>query len=250
MLDNLLLSSAGLAVGFLVGLTGVGGGAFMTPLLILGFNIAPAVAIATDLLFATITKLSTIPLHKRQGAIDWKSARMVWAGSLPAAVAGVILVVSVLQGSPTVLIVIIAFVLVATSISMLSSRTLIVRMKSKKAVSFAGGVFIGLAVSITSVGAGALGMTIFRAILGGKNVKNLVGTDIVHAIPLSLIAGGSYLFAGVVNYELLFLLVLGSIPGAIVGARLSGRLKSGSLRFGLALILFLSGFLLLASALT
>ena len=240
MLETLLLISTGLAVGFLVGLTGVGGGALMTPVLILGFNISPVIAVATDLLFATITKLATIPYHNRQGSIDWKSARMVWAGSIPGVILGVLLILTVLQSSFIALSIVLAFVLVLTSASMLISRDFTMKANTARSVSAFGGGFIGLSVATTSVGAGALGMAIFRAIVGGKEAKNLVGTDIVHAIPIALIAGAAYFSAGLVDFELLFTVLIGSIAGALIGAKLSSRSRPSILRKILAVVLLVA----------
>ena len=240
MLETLLLISTGLAVGFLVGLTGVGGAAVMTPVLILGFNISPVVAIATDLLFATITKLTTIPLHNRQGSIDWKSARMVWLGSIPGAVIGVVLILTFLQSSLSSLSFVLAFVLLLTSASMFISFDFRMQANTARAVSAFAGGFIGLSVATTSVGAGALGMAIFRALLGGKEAKNLVGTDIVHAIPIALIAGAAYFSAGLVDLQLLNLLILGSVPGAFIGSKLTAKMESASLKRYLSLVLALA----------
>ena len=246
MLETSLIISTGLAVGVLVGLTGVGGGALMTPVLILGFSISPVVAIATDLLFATITKLATIPFHNSQGSIDWKSARMVWAGSIPGVVIGVMLVLTVLQTSLNVLGLILALVLLITSASMFLSRDFKLPPSIARVVSVFGGGFIGLSVATTSVGAGALGMAIFRALLGGKEAKNLVGTDIVHAIPLALIPGVVYFSSGLVDFELLILLLGGSVPGALIGAKLSSRSRPSLLRkiIGTALIFVAAGVFL------
>lgn len=238
MLETFLLISTGLAVGLLVGVTGVGGGALMTPLLILGFNISPVVAIATDLLFATTTKLATIPFHNRQGSIDWKSARMVWAGSIPGVVLGVLLILTFLKSSFTALSLVLAFVLLLTSASMLVDNDFRMQANTARVLSAFGGGFIGLSVATTSVGAGALGMAIFRALLGGKEAKNLVGTDIVHAIPLALIAGVAYFSSGLVDFELLLMLLIGSIPGALIGAKLLSRSRSSILRKILAAVLF------------
>jgi uncharacterized membrane protein YfcA len=240
MLETLLLITTGLSVGFLVGLTGVGGGALMTPVLILGFNISPVVAIATDLLFATISRLATIPFHNRQGSVDWKSARMVWAGSIPGAVIGVLLILTFLQSSFSALSFVLAFVLLLTSASMFISQDFKMHANTARSVSAFGGGFIGLSVATTSVGAGALGMAIFRALLGGKEAKNLVGTDIVHAIPIALIAGAAYFSAGLVDFELLFTLLIGSIPGALMGAKLSSSSRSSILRKILAVVLLVA----------
>lgn len=249
MLEALLLISTGLAIGFLVGLTGVGGGAIMTPALILGFNISPVVAIATDLLFATITKLSTVPLHNNQRSIDWRAARMVWAGSIPGVIVGVILILTFLQASYTVLSLILAFVLLLTSVSMLTTHDFKISSDLAPKVSIFGGGFIGLSVATTSIGAGALGMAIFRTLLGSKTTKNLVGTDIVHAIPVALIAGASYFSAGLVDLQLLLLLISGSIPGALIGSRLTSQLKADFLRTIVGVLLITAAVGLVAKTL-
>lgn len=237
MLETLPLISTGLAVGFLVGLTGVEGGALMTLVLILGFSTSPVVAIATDLLFATITKLTTIPLHNRQDSIDWKSARMVWAGSIPGVVLGVVLVVFFLQGSLDALSLVLGFVLFLTGVSMLIPIDFNLSKKTVRPAALLGGSFIGLSVATTSVGAGALGMAIFRSLIGTRTSKTLVGTDIVHAIPVTLVAGAVYFSTGLVDIGLLMLLLLGSIPGALAGAKISNGIDTVLLRKILALVL-------------
>lgn len=250
MPETLLLISTGMAVGFLVGLTGVGGGALMTPVLILGFGISPVVAIATDLLFATTTKLATIPFHNRQGSIDWKAARRVWVGSIPGVALGVMLTLTFLQSSFAALSLVLAFVLVLTSASMFISRDFNLSRISSRVISFFGGGFIGLSVATTSVGAGALGMTIFRATIGGGVAKNLVGTDLAHSIPIALIAGGAYFSEGLVDIQLLALILLGSIPGSLVGSVQSAKLNHKLLRLVIGIILCVAAISLLARSLT
>ena len=240
MLETLLLISAGLTVGFLVGLTGVGGGALMTPLLIVGFSVSPVVAIATDLLFATITKLTTIPLHNRQGSVDWKSAQMVWTGSIPGVVLGVILVLFFLRGSLDALSLVLGFVLVLTGFSMLIPIDFNLSKKTARLGAFLSGSFLGLSVATTSVGAGALGLAIFRSLIGTKTAKILVGTDIVHAIPVTLVASAVYLSTGLVDIELLMFLLLGSIPGSLAGAKTSNGVDTAKLRKILAIALLLA----------
>ena len=240
MHEIVLLVLSGLLVGFLVGLTGVGGGALMTPILILGFNTHPVIAIATDLLFAAITKLATIPLHSKRGSVDWGSARMMWAGSIPGAVIGTLLVITVLQTSLDFLGFILAFVLSVASASMFMFRDFELRTKRAPVTSALGGGFIGLSVATTSVGAGALGMAVLRATMGGVHVRKLVGTDIVHSIPLVVVSATAYASLGFVETGLLLTLLAGSIPGALFGAISTGRINSTALRVILGIMLAIS----------
>lgn len=250
MIEMALLISAGLLVGFLVGLTGVGGGALMTPILILGFNIPPVIAIATDLLFASITKLSTIPLHNSQGSVDWKTARMVWAGSIPGVVIGIVIVIFVLQEFFSFLGIVLALVLLLTSASMFISINLTLTSNLARPVSILAGGFIGISVATTSVGAGALGMAIFRSLSLGKQSKDLVGTDIVHAIPITLIAGIAYFSEGLADLQLLSFLLLGSVPGALLGSKMSSIIGGGKLKKILGIALFGSAIGILAKSIS
>ena len=237
MTETGLLFLAALLIGFLVGLTGVGGGALMTPTLILGFGVNPVTAIATDLVFATLTKLSTVPVHNKQKSIDWKSARMVWAGSIPGVVIGLFLVIFFLQQSLTALTIILAAVLVLTSFSMFISFDLDLSETSRRQLSVFGGGFIGVSVATTSVGAGALGMAIFRALMPQRAARELVGTDIAHSIPLALIGGIAYLSTGLIDFQLLAVMLLGSLPGALAGARYSSKVSTVLLRRILGVVL-------------
>jgi uncharacterized membrane protein YfcA len=165
---------------------------------------------------------------------------MVWLGSIPGAVIGVVLILTFLQSSLSSLSFVLAFVLLLTSASMFISFDFRMQANTARAVSAFAGGFIGLSVATTSVGAGALGMAIFRALLGGKEAKNLVGTDIVHAIPIALIAGAAYFSAGLVDLQLLNLLILGSVPGAFIGSKLTANMESASLKRYLSLVLALA----------
>ena len=221
-----------------MGITGVGGGAIMTPVLILFFGVPPVVAVATDLVFATVTKLVASISHSKVGSVDWGAAKKVWAGSLPGTLLGVFLLIYLSRELVVAVSIILASTLVITSLSMLVS------LGSKGLASpiwgIVGGGFIGVAVATTSVGAGAIGMALLRSIIGDKDPRKLVGTDIVHAIPVALVAGTSYLFTGFFDSQLFLNLLVGSIPGVLIGSSLLSSLDAAVMRKVLALVLILA----------
>jgi uncharacterized protein len=238
--EQLLLILAAAVVGVLVGLTGVGGGAIMTPVLIIFFSVQPVVAIATDLVFATITKLISTFVHAGHGSVDWRTARELWRGSIPGVLIGVFLVLLVGFQFEEILSGLLVLILLFTGYSLIRSGGLSSkRLKGSIGTAVASG-FIGFSVAVTSVGAGALGMALLRAKLGDGNPRQLVGTDVVHAIPIALIAGSTYAFAGFVDIQLLVLLLLGSIPGAVTGSLFARRVDAGSLRTLLGAVLLVA----------
>ena len=234
-------------VGGLVGLTGVGAGAIMTPVLVGFFGVSLPVAIATDLFFATLTKLVGVPFHHRQGSIDWGMTRVLWRGSIPGTLVGVALVVLVVSREQTQwLLWPLAIIVLMTSLTLgrraVRQTQTAKGLKSPRQVhpmmASAGGFGIGSAVALTSVGAGALGMALLVR-LSPTTVKpsELVGTDLVHAIPIALIAGVAYGIAGFVSLPLLLTMLIGSIPGVIVGSLGAGRISARVLNGSLSLIL-------------
>lgn len=244
------------AVGVLVGLTGVGAGALMTPILIGVYGVPIQVAIATDLIFATATKLVGVPFHHRQGSIDWSLTRKLWWGSLPGTVVGIsVLIFFASKEQTSWLTWPLAAVVLLTAIS-LAVRAITRSDTTKMAgpqrplpalVPAAGGFGIGLAVALTSVGAGALGMALLvRLSPPGVRPQQLVGTDLVHAIPIALIAGIAYGSTGLISWELLQWMLVGSLPGVVVGTLVTGRLPSRLLYGSLSVILFLTLGALLA----
>ena len=249
MIIELPISITAFFVGALVGITGVGGGAVMTPALILLFGIPPVVAIATDLVFATITKLVASVFHSKIGSIDWAVARRIWKGSIPGTLLGIALLVYLASELIFVVNVLITFLLVATSISMLVSIG--VSKTANSRVPVIGGGFIGFAVATTSVGAGAMGMALLRSLIGDKEPKRLVGTDLIHAIPIALIAGVSYFIAGFFDLNLLWSLLAGSLPGVAIGSMMVSKINASVLRKVLAVVLMLAavGMLLKATGL-
>ena len=242
---------AGAFTGFVVGLTGVGGGALMTPILLLLFGIAPQTAIATDLWFAAITKIAAMQVHKRGAGVDWQVVRRLWMGSLPVAMIVVALVafgntvgnMQWLTKSVGVVVLITAFGLLLSPKLRSLARDRRVKQpehfkKFQPAWTIAAGALLGLLVALTSVGAGALGTVLLLVLYPLRmTTHKLVATDIAHAIPLALIAGTGYLLAGMVDGRMLISLLCGSIPATIVGSLLARRFSSRWLQVALAVVL-------------
>jgi uncharacterized membrane protein YfcA len=253
---DLMLIVAGASTGLIVGLTGVGGGALMTPLLLLVFGVAPLAAVGTDLWFAAITKLFATRIHHGQGLIDWQVAKRLWWGSLMASAATLVSMKLTPINADAVgfMKMAIAGAVILTALGMLFQKPLHAfgrRFRTTDAEHFkalqapltvAGGAVLGVLVTLTSVGAGALG-AVFLVYLYPLRLTppRLIATDIVHAIPLAMFAGVGHLAMGNVNPGLLGNLLVGSIPGVIVGATLSARLPHALLRGALAGVLFIIG---------
>jgi uncharacterized membrane protein YfcA len=255
-------TAAGFFVGLFVGLTGVGGGALMTPILVLLFGVAPATAIGTDLWFAAITKLFGMSVHHLQGSVDWQVFRRLCLGSLPAACLTSLYLY--LAGASRIrdgfLISALGVVLIITAVAMLFKEQLhsfgrrlrIGTPERFKHAQFGltvlAGALLGVMVTLTSIGAGALGATLLLYLYPLRlTTAKLVGTDIAHAIPLAVVAGSGHLLAGNVNGNLLVWLLLGSIPGVIIGARLGYRVPDQWLRGGVAILLGAVGIKMLSA---
>jgi uncharacterized protein len=237
--DFLLIASAAV-VGLLVGMTGVGGGAVMTPVLIIGFGVAPIVAVATDLIFATLTKVVGTVVHARQKTIDWAVAIALWRGSLPGVVLGLVVVLVLVSPNLDLITWLLIIALVGTSISMLRSYPLVLSERNRGVKATVGGGVIGFFVATTSVGAGALGMALLRALKGDRKPTELVGTDIVHAIPVALLAGAGYTLAGYLDFALLANLLVGSLPAVVLGSLLAARVRVSALRSLIAVMLLVA----------
>jgi uncharacterized membrane protein YfcA len=251
---------AGLLVGALVGATGVGGGSVMTPLLVLLLGVAPHTAIGTDLLYASFTKAFGVGVHSLAHRVDWQVFRRLALGSLPAAAATLLWLHS--AGSQGVkdgaTIFALGIVLVLTAVAMLG-MPLMIRRAERNGFAFsagfatfqpaltvlAGGV-LGLIVTLTSIGAGALGAPLLLFLYPRRlTPARLVATDLAHAIPLALIAGAGHILLGNVDFTMLGLLLLGSIPGVWIGAYFGGKLPDTILRTAIAVVLALVGLKLL-----
>lgn len=249
---------AGLLVGTLVGLTGVGGGSLMTPLLVLIFGVSPQTAVGTDLLFAAITKTVGSGIHQQRNTIDWGIVRWLAIGSLPATILTLIALATVGEiGENTnhIIVVVLGAMLLVTSVGLVFQRKLLkfgvthplpaAESKRASVATIVLGVVLGVLVTITSVGAGAIGATVLVMLYRRTPIARIVGTDIAHAVPLALIAGVGHWFLGEVDFTLLLNLMIGSIPGVIAGSLLSSRAPDKLLRLTLAGVLTVSGVRLL-----
>lgn len=246
---------AGALTGFVVGLTGVGGGALMTPILLIFFGVSPTTAIATDLWFAAITKLAGARVHHTNGNVDWQVAKRLWLGSLPMAL---LIVVIVSLGAQVAkvdwLTKAIGIVVLITAIGLLIAPRLVAYARGRRigqperfkaiqpALTVMSGGVLGLCVALTSVGAGALGSVILLYLYPLRMTPHrLVATDIVHAIPLAVVAGLGYLFAGLVDWWMLASLLVGSIPTVLLGSLLAGKISGRWVQIALALVLVAAG---------
>ena len=242
--------------GLLVGLTGVGSGALMTPLLLLVFGVAPLTAVGTDLWFAALTKLVATRIHQGHGLIDWQVARRLWMGSLPAAAGTLAWVIfrpadaantDFLKAAIAVAVIVSALGILAQGWLHAWGRSLRIdapdRFKALQGpLTVAAGAMLGLLVTLTSVGAGALGAVMLICLYPLRlTPPRLIATDIVHAVPLAIFAGAGHLMAGNVDLALLGNLLLGSVPGVVIGARLSSRLPHAVLRVVMGGVLLLIG---------
>lgn len=251
---------AGFIVGIVVGLTGVGGGALMTPILVLIFGVSPALAVGTDLWFAAITKTVGGFVHNKHGSVDWQVLRRLCLGSLPTA--GLTLywlhVNGVGQIKQDLILTALGCVLLLTAIAIIfktKTHALGAKLRGAAPVQFKrmqpgltvlAGSILGLLVTLTSVGGGALGIVMLVFLYPRRlTPTRLVGTDIVHAVPLTVIAGTGYLWMGSIDLLLLANLLLGSLPGIIIGSKLSAKVSEVQLRIAIAVILSIVGCKLL-----
>lgn len=244
---------AGFVVGFLVGLTGVGGGSLMTPILLLIYNIKPAVAVGTDLLYASVTKSVGIFAHGKLGNIDWRIVKRLALGSVPASVLTLWALHSMdLQSGNVVttikfwlgiaLIVTSAAVLLRNKLMSLVAKDEWIPARFVPGATVALGVILGGLVTLTSVGAGALGVTALILLYPKEKITTIVGSDIAHAVPLTLVAGLGHASLGTIDYSLLGTLLIGSIPGIYLGSHMSSRVAEHWVRIALSMILIYVGF--------
>ena len=241
---------SGLVGGFLVGVTGVGGGSLMTPLLVMVFGITPATAVGTDLLYAAATKASGVWVHSRKHNVDWKAVRLLILGSAPASLLTLVLLreFKSLHTYDAFFRYGLGIALVLTAVALLCGRGSdpatgsdpISSPSSRPAgLTIALGALIGILVTISSVGAGAVGTAVLIALYPKMPISRIVGTDIAHAVPLTLLAGLGHLSLGHVNTGLLINLLLGSIPGIWLGSHLNAHIPERLSRPLLATLLLL-----------
>ena len=256
---NPALSVSGFAVGLLVGMTGVGGGSLMTPLLVLAFGVRPVTAVGTDLLYAAITKSGGSWVHHRHGNIDWGITGLLAAGSVPAAALTLLWLARIGvdgHGASGLISTALGFALLLTAASLIFRQRLLAlaRRRAREAgparrtalLTVLVGALVGALVSISSVGAGALGVTALSFLYPQLATRRIVGSDIAHAVPLTLVAGLGHWWLGSVDVPLLLNLLLGSLPGIALGSHLATRVPERGLRTLLAgVLLLVSGKLIL-----
>lgn len=243
---------SGFGVGAIVGLTGVGGGSLMTPLLLSAFKLNPAVAIGTDLWFAAVTKAAGSVSHHQAGHVQWRIAGLLLAGSLPASLATIALMrhSGLTQGWTTALTFSLGVALLLTALTVAYKQAwqaLGLRLqrwipeRRKPLLTVLCGLLLGVLVSLSSIGAGAIGATLILLLYPRLKSHQIVGTDIAHAVPLTLVAGIGHASLGHVNWGLLGTLLIGSIPGIWIGAQLTRKMPERFVRSLLCVALVTAG---------
>lgn len=241
----------GLLAGVLVGVTGVGGGALVTPVLTF-FGFPVAVAVGTDLAFAAITKTFGALVHRAQRSVDWRIVGLLAAGSCPAAALTVALLSSAggAHAGSRLITAMLAVALILTAVSLAIQRERLARLARRlggrlrpyrSPVTVLAGAVLGVLVTLSSIGAGALGAMFLVFLYPRLPALRLAGTDIAHAVPLTVIAGAGHLWLGTVNGALLASLLVGSVPGIILASLLAGRLPDRLVRPFVGLVLFIVG---------
>lgn len=243
---------SGLGVGMIVGMTGVGGGSLMTPLLLSVFKLNPAVAIGTDLWFAAITKISGSVAHHQSGHVQWRLTAWLLAGSIPASLATISLMhfTGITKGWASTLTFSLGIALLLTAVTVAYRQAwhaVGLRLERwipdnrKPAITVLCGLILGVLVSLSSIGAGAIGATMIMLLYPRLESHKVVGTDIAHAVPLTLVAGIGHATLGHVNWGLLVWLLMGSVPGIWLGAKLTRHLPEKLVRALLCVSLVTAG---------
>lgn len=244
---------AGVIVGTLVGVTGVGGGSLMTPLLVFVFGFNPTIAVGTDLLFAAITKSVGVMIHHRShGSVQWRIAGRLSLGSIPASILALYFLHTYAQigqdlSEPITTALGVALVLTSGALYIqpkvrslgqhIPRPSLRYIAKYRKTATIVIGSFLGALVTLSSVGAGALGTVSLLLLYPTLSAVRVVGTDLAYAIPLALVAGLGHWVMGNIDWKLLVSLLLGSVPGIWLGSHVSARIPERVLRPILATIL-------------
>jgi len=250
MIDPLHVAS-GFGVGLLVGMTGVGGGSLMTPLLILLFGVHPATAVGTDLLYAAATKTVGSLAHGWSKSIHWPAVIRLASGSIPASILTLVVLWQLdLKGesSRSLVNLVLCFALFLTAAALIFRKAIMQRHQwlserldpstSARATVLVG-VVLGVLVSISSVGAGAVGVTALLLLYPQLPMPRIVASDIAHAVPLTLVAGIGHWATGEIDWHLMGVLLMGSLPGIIIGSYLAHRVPEPALRLVLAMTLIL-----------
>ena len=250
MIDPIYVTS-GFGVGLLVGMTGVGGGSLMTPLLILLFGVHPATAVGTDLLYAAATKAGGSAVHGWARSIHWPAVIRLGSGSIPASIVTLVVLWQLhLDGATarSLVNVVLCFALLLTAASLIFRKAIMESFRwrlqqldtetSARATVLVGAA-LGVLVSISSVGAGAVGVTALLLLYPQLPMARIVGSDIAHAVPLTLIAGIGHWAMGAVDWQLMGVLLIGSLPGIVIGSYCATRVPETALRLLLAATLIM-----------
>jgi uncharacterized protein len=250
---DVLYSVSGFLVGVLVGLTGVGGGSLMTPLLILLFGIHPTTAIGTDLLFAATTKTTGTLVHAVARTIDWRLVGLLAIGSVPATIATITILSHFdlkSDAAAHAIAVALGIVLLMTALFLIAGKQIRERFgdtlealdrRSTAIFTIVLGLTMGVLVTATSVGAGAIGVTVLLILHPKMSPGRVVGSDIAHAVPLTLLAGVGHWYLGSIDWNLLGHLLIGSLPGIVLGSYLATRARDLVVRVTLAGVLLVVG---------
>lgn len=255
-----IFTLGGFVVGAIVGITGVGGGSLMTPFLI-ALGIPPIKAVGSDLIYASLTKASAIWVHQKKKTIDWKIVTLLSIGSLPAA----LLTIAVMHsygfekagaGTDAIIKGVLAGALVLTALAIFFKSTLInigkihdhdslhIAPKKLATATIATGFLLGVLVTISSIGAGAVGTVALFFLYPLISTNRIVGTDIAHAVPLTAVAGLSHAHMGTVDWTMLTFLLAGSLPGIYIGSHIGGSIPDKYLRPALATMLLIIAFMM------
>jgi uncharacterized membrane protein YfcA len=249
---DLIAIISGFGIGAIVGMTGVGGGSLMTPLLIGVFKLNPAVAIGTDLWFAAATKSGGAWAHHRHGHVDYRITGLLLAGSIPASIVTIALMhyTGISKGWASALTFSLGIALLLTAVTVAYKAVWLrvaLRLERwlpaprQRNLTIAAGALLGVLVSLSSIGAGAVGATLILMLYPRLPAQRLVGTDIAHAVPLTLVAGLGHATLGHIEWGLLAALLIGSLPGIWLGAQLTKALPERLVRTLLCVSLVTAG---------
>ena len=249
---DFLAIASGFGIGAIVGMTGVGGGSLMTPLLLSVFKLNPAVAIGTDLWFAAITKTAGSASHHQAGHVEWRIVRLLLSGSIPAALATIALMhlTGLTKGWASALTFSLGIALLLTAVTVAFKQIWVkvghwlerwIHDDNRATLTILCGFILGVLVSLSSIGAGAIGATLILLLYPQLAAHRIVGTDIAHAVPLTLVAGIGYATLGHVAWALLGSLLMGSIPGIWIGSQLTRKMPERLVRTLLCLSLVTAG---------
>ncbi len=240
----------GLVVGVLVGMTGVGAGSLVTPALALS-GVPPAIAVGTDVAYAAVSKSFGAVVHGMQRTLDWRVAGLLAAGSVPAAALTIgALAATGAHAKSGLITAALAVALILTALALLVGRARIASVALRYeariapnavALTVAAGAMLGVVVTVSSIGAGALGAVLLVALHPSMPAARIAGVDIAHAVPLTLVAGLGHLWLGTVNFTLVGNLLLGSVPGIVIGSLMAGGLPDALVRRLLAFVLLYAG---------